>query len=544
MIETKSHFSAAHLGKNAANFVPLSPLSFLKRAAVVHPNKISVIHDGRRFTYGQFYERCTRLASALSRRGVGAGDTVAIMAPNIPAMLEAHYGVAAVSAVVNPLNFRIEPETIAFILQHGEAKVFIADREFSHVIKPALEKLAKRPFIIEIDDPLAAGGEQIGDCDYETLLSEGDPDFCWRLPPDEWEAFALSYTSGTTGDPKGVVYHHRGAYINSLANIAAWHMPAHPVYLWTLPIFHSLGWCFPWTISILAGTHVCLRKVNAQAIFNAIAAHGVTHMCCAPVVLNMLINARDEERSQFDHTVEIMTAASPPPATVIKKIESYGFRITHVYGLTEVYGPAFVCEWQNDWNDLSRDQQASMKARQGVAYPTIEEIQVADSITLVPVPKDGATMGEVLVRGNTIMSGYLKNSKATADAFAGGWFHTGDLTVRYPDGYVELKDRCKDIIISGGENISTIEVESVLYQHPAVQEAAVVARPDEKWGETPCAFVTLNENHQVTEQEIISFCREHLAGFKVPKTVVFGPLAKTSTGKIQKFVLRKRAASL
>ena len=532
-----------HLDKNSANYVPLSPITFLKRAAAIFPNHTAVIHEHRRFSYAEFQQRCRRLASALERCDVRPGDTVAIMSPNTPAMIEAHYAVPGVGAVLNPLNIRLDPESIAFILRHGEAKVLLTDREFSGPITAALEKLDHKLFVIDIDD-LATAGERIGQIEYESFLAQGDPNFLLELPADEWQPMLLSYTSGTTGNPKGVVYHHRGAYLNSIANIPAWAMCKHPIYLWTLPIFHSLGWCFPWTISILAGTQICLRRVEARAIYRLIAEHGVTHMCGAPIVLNTIVNARDDEVRQFPQHVNVMTAASPPPPSVIENIEKRGFDVLHVYGLTEVFGPSTICEWQRSWNPLNTEEKADMKARQGVAYPSVEEVRVVDQSTMQDVPRDGQTIGEVVIRSNTIMRGYLKNKQSTDEAFAGGWFHTGDLAVQHPDGYIQLKDRSKDIIISGGENISTIEVETVLYRHPAILEVAVVARPDEKWGETPCAFVTLREGATVTAEDVITFCRKNLAAFKIPKTVVFGTLPKTATGKVQKFILRERAKAI
>lgn len=537
-------FEAEFLDKREANCVPMTPSSFLARTAAVYPERLAVVHGGLRRNYGTLYRRARQLASALKRRGIGAGDTVAIMAPNIPEMLEAHYGVPMAGAVLNPLNVRLDPDTIAFILDHGAAKVLITDREFSPTIAAALEKATGQPAIIDIDDPLGQTGELLGEKTYEALLKEGDPGYAWLPPDDEWRALVLSYTSGTTGDPKGVVYHHRGAYINTLANIAVWAMPHHPVYLWTLPIFHSLGWCYPWTVTVLAGTHVCLRRVEPAAIFSALAEHGVTHMCGAPIVLGMIINSSAADRQPFDQTVEVMTAASPPPPTVLEKIEAMGFSITHVYGLTEVFGPATVCAWQEEWGSLSKPDQAIRKARQGVPYPTLEAMTVVEPETLKPVPADGKAVGEILLRGNTIMKGYLKNPEATNKAFDDGWFHTGDLAVQYPDGYVEIKDRSKDIIISGGENISSIEVEGVLYRHPDIVEAAVVAHPDEKWGETPCAFVTLREGARASADEIIEFCRDNLAHYKCPQSVVFGSLPKTSTGKVQKFLLRDEAQKL
>ena len=535
---------AQELDKTPANYVPLSPLSFIARTAAVFPARTAVVYGERRYSWAETYARCRRLASALHRSGVGKNDTVAVMAANTPELLEAHFGVPMLGAVLNALNVRLDAETIAFILDHGEAKVLITDREFSTVIGNAIARVKKRPLVIDIDDPLAASGECLGEMDYERFIGEGDPAFAWTGPPDEWDAIALNYTSGTTGNPKGVVYHHRGAYLNALGNVLVWSMPQHPVYLWTLPMFHCNGWCFPWTVTALAGTHVCLRRVEAGAIFTAIADAGVTHLCGAPIVMNMLLHAPAEARRPLPRRIELMTAASAPPAAVIEGMETLGFAITHVYGLTEVYGPAVVCAWHEEWDALPAAEQATLKARQGVAYPVLEGLTVADPATLAPVPHDGSAMGEIFMRGNIVMKGYLKNPQATAEAFAGGWFHTGDLGVMHPDGYVEIRDRSKDIIISGGENISTIEVEGVLYRHPVVLEAAVVARPDEKWGETPCAFVTLKPGASATAEEIIAFCRDNLAHFKVPKAVVFGPLPKTSTGKVQKYVLREQARIL
>jgi len=529
------------LDKNAANYVPLSPIGFLMRSAAVYPNRLAVVHGERRYSWREALERCRRLASALSARGVGRGDTVALMAPNIPEAFEAHFGVPMAGAVLNALNIRLDPDTIAFILRHGEAKVLITDTEFAPVVKAALAQLDQKPAVIDIADASGPGGERLGERDYEAFLATGNPVFPEVTPEDEWEAIALNYTSGTTGNPKGVVYHHRGAYLNALGNILVWGMRQHPVYLWTLPMFHCNGWCFPWTITAMAGTHVCLRRVEAAAIYEAIARDRVTHLCGAPVVMNMLLNVGPGLKRSLDRRIEMMTAGAPPPAAVIEGIEALGFHITHVYGLTEVYGPAVVCAWHDEWDALPAAERARLKARQGVTYPVLEELTVADPVSLAPVAPDGAAIGEILMRGNIVMKGYLKNPRATEEAFAGGWFHSGDLGVMHPDGYIELKDRSKDIIISGGENISTIEVEDVLYRHPCVLEAAVVARPDPMWGETPCAFVALKPEAPATAEEIIAFCREHLARFKVPRTVMFGPLPKTSTGKIQKFVLRERA---
>jgi fatty-acyl-CoA synthase len=529
------------LDKNSANFVPLTPIGFLLRSASVYPERLAVVHGERRYSWREALDRCRRLAAALAAAGIGRGDTVAVMAPNIPEAFEAHFGVPMAGAVLNAMNIRLDPETIAFILGHGEAKVLITDTEFAPVVKQALASLERKPLVVDIVDPAGPGGARLGNIDYEAFLAGGDPAFPELTPTDEWDAIALNYTSGTTGNPKGVVYHHRGAYLNALGNILVWDLRHHPVYLWTLPMFHCNGWCFPWAITALAGTHVCLRRIEAAVIYETIARDGVTHMCGAPVVMNMLLNAGPGLTRSLDRRIEMMTAGASPPAAVIEGMEAIGFHITHVYGLTEVYGPATVCAWHSEWDALPTEERSRLKARQGVNYPVLDGLMVADPASLTPVPADGAAMGEIFMRGNIVMKGYLKNPHATEEAFAGGWFHTGDLGVVHPDGYIELKDRSKDIIISGGENISTVEVESVLYRHPAVFEAAVVARPDQMWGETPCAFVTLKSEGAATADDIIAFCREHLARFKAPRNVIFGPLPKTSTGKIQKFLLRERA---
>ncbi|HEY2532061.1 MAG TPA: acyl-CoA synthetase [Xanthobacteraceae bacterium] len=530
------------LDRNAANFQPLTPLSFLARAAEVYPDHTAIIHGKRTFTYRQFFARSKRLASALARRGITRGDTVAVMLPNTPPLLEAHYGVPMSGAVLNCINTRLDAAIVAFTLDHGGAKVLITDREFSEVMKEALAICKIKPLAIDYDDPEFAGaGERLGEAEYEDFLRQGDADFAWSMPPDEWDAITLSYTSGTTGDPKGVVYHHRGAYLLAMANVITCGMGKNPVYLWTLPMFHCNGWCFPWTLSVVAGTHVCLRAVRAAPIYDAIATHKVTHLCGAPIVMSTLLNAPPQERKPLPHVVEFVTAAAPPPESVLAAMKSAGFNVTHVYGLTETYGPASVNDWHADWDALPNVEQAAKKARQGVRYPVLEALEVRDPDSMEPVARDGTTLGEVMFRGNVVMKGYLKNAAATANAFAGGWFHSGDLGVVHPDGYIQLKDRSKDIIISGGENISSIEVEDALYRHPAVQVVAVVAKPDQKWGETPCAFVELKPGTTASAEELVAWCRKHLAGYKCPRTIVFAEIPKTSTGKIQKFKLREMA---
>jgi fatty-acyl-CoA synthase len=542
---TKAKPYETGLERVAANHQPLTPLSFLERAARVFPRHIAIIHGKQRTDYAAFYARSRRLASALAKRGIKKGDTVAVMLANTPAMLEAHYGVPMLGAVLNALNTRLDAGAIAFMLEHGGAKILITDREFSATIKDALALLTKKPLVIDYDDPeFPQSGARLGKIDYEKFLKSGDPEFAWHMPDDEWDAIALNYTSGTTGNPKGVVYHHRGAALMCYGNALAGTMVEHPVLLWTLPMFHCNGWCMPWSLSAVTGTHVCLRWVRADAIFDALAAHGVTHLCGAPIVMSTLVNARDTERKSFPQKVRFMAAAAPPPESILAAMAEAGFEVVHVYGLTEVYGPAVVNEWHEEWNMLDAPGRAAKKARQGVRYAPLEALAVLDPKTLKPVPADGKTIGEVMFRGNIVMRGYLKNPKATKDALKGGWFHSGDLGVMYPDGYIQLKDRSKDIIISGGENISSIEVEDAIAGHPAVLFVAVVARPDAKWGEHPCAFVELRPGAEVTETEIAAFARVRLAKFKLPRTIVFSELPKTSTGKIQKFVLRERAKAL
>ena len=533
------------LGQNPANHQPLTPLTLLERAAVTWPERTAVIHGGLRQSYAQFYARCRRLASALAKRGVGVGDTVSVMLPNVPPMLEAHYGVAMTGAVLHSMNTRLDPAVITFMLDHAGAKVVITDREYAAIMRPALAAAEIKPLIIDYDDPeFPQTGEKLGSLDYEALIAEGDPAFAWRMPADEWEAIALNYTSGTTGNPKGVVVHHRGAALMCYANILAAGLGRHPVYLWTLPMFHCNGWAFPWVLSAVGGTHVCLRWVRPKLMYDLIVEHKVSHMSGAPIVMSALLGAPDSEKRAITHKVEFITAGAPPPEAVLAKMAEAGFNVTHVYGLTECYGPAVVNEWKSEWDGLDQVRQAQLKARQGVRYTALEGLTVMDPETMQVVPADGATMGEVMMRGNIVMKGYLKNRQATEEAFAGGWFHTGDLGVLYPDGYIQLKDRSKDIIISGGENISSIEVEDVLYKHPAVAYAAVVAKPDEKWGETPCAFVELKPGASATAEDIIAWCRQGLAAYKCPRFVVFAEIPKTSTGKIQKFRLRDMAKAV
>ena len=537
------HYNAPHLAKSGANFTALTPLVLLRRAAATYPRKLAVIHGAARFTYRDFYNRCRRFADALQQRGIGRGDTVAVMAPNVPALLEAHYGVPMAGAVLNALNYRLDARTIAFVLGHGQAKLLIADREFGPTVKAALEEFGEPIPLVEIDD--GAGGASLGGTEYEAFLGEGAPEAEWALPRDEWEPIALNYTSGTAGNPKGVVYHHRGAFLNALGNVITLGLDRHSVYLWTLPMFHYNGWTHSWAVTAVAGTHVCLRRVDPAPIFAAIAEHRVTHLCGAPIVLNLLVHAPEGVKRRFDHQVEVGTGGAAPPSVVIEAMERMGFRVTHLYGLTESYGPSTVCAWQEEWAELPIADRSAHMARQGAAYLTLDRQRVVDPQTMADVPADGVTMGELVLRSNTVMKGYLKNPEATAAAFEHGWFHTGDLAVSHPDGYVEIKDRSKDIIISGGENISSLEVEEALYRHPGVIEAAVVAKPDPVWGETPCAFVALKPGGEpVSAEDIVAWCRADLAHYKVPRAVVFGPLPKTSTGKIQKYELRERAKEI
>ncbi len=529
------------LGKNAANFEALTPISFLERTGRLYAEYEATRHGDRVRTWGEVFERCVRVADALRQRDVGVGDTVAAVLPNLPEMLELHFAVPMAGAVFNAINTRLDADSIAFILEHGEANVLFTDKEFSSVVTEALEKTTREILVIDVDDPDYTDGELIGELDYESLCQAGDPNTAFATPDDEWQAITLNYTSGTTGDPKGVVYHHRGAYLNAVNNALTWEMGMHPRYLWTLPMFHCNGWCFPWTLAAVAGTAVCLRQVREEAVFNAFHHAAVTHFCGAPIVLNTLINADASLKKNLPAGIKVMTAGAAPPAAVIQGMEALGFEVIQVYGLTETYGPMVVSAWRREWDNLSDDERAELKARQGVSSVLAGAMQVADPETLEPVPWDGQTQGEVFMRGNIVMKGYLKNPGTTAKAFAGGWFHSGDIAVCHPDGYIQIKDRSKDIIISGGENISSIEIEDVLYKHPEILEAAVVARSDEKWGEHPCAFITPRPGADLDQEAVIAFCRDHLAGFKIPRTVIFGPLEKTSTGKVQKYRLRAQA---
>lgn len=533
------------LHKSEANHIALTPLGFIERTANIYPEMTAVVYAELRRNWADTYSRCRRLASALAKRGVGKGDTVAVMLPNVPAMLEVHFAIPMLGAVLNTLNVRLDSKAIAYMLEDSDAKAIIVDREFTETIECAVDLISATPLLIDAQDTEYMGGRPISELDYETLLAEGDPEFKWLWPSDEWDAISLNYTSGTTGNPKGVVYHHRGAYLNAMGNQMAWSMGHHPVYLWTLPMFHCNGWCYPWTVTAQAGIHIFLRRIDPLTIISLIHEHKVTHFCGAPIVLNALANVPKSQLTSFEHKIQVVTAGAAPPACVLASVEAMGIHVTHAYGLTETYGPVIVCAWHNHWDELDSLERSLMKARQGVRYPTLEGAMVAESTTLEHVARDGMSLGEVFLRGNTVMKGYLNKPEATDEAFSGGWFHTGDLAVWHPDGYIEIRDRLKDIIISGGENISTIEVENALYHHFAVLEAAVVAKPDEKWGESPCAFVTLREGYQdVVEEQIIQFCRKHLAGFKIPKTVIFMDLPKTSTGKIKKYQLREIARGL
>ncbi|MEQ9491823.1 MAG: acyl-CoA synthetase [Alphaproteobacteria bacterium] len=536
------HYEA--LPKTAANFVPLSPLSFLKRTSDIFPDRLALVYDDRRYTWSQVRARICRLATALKKRGIGKGDTVSIMATNTPELYEAHFGVPMADAVLNTINTRLEVETVSYILDHSDAKVVFVDTAFSAVVSKALESIDRDILVVDIVDAAGPGGDRIGETNYETFLGEGDPDYDWPGPADEWQALALNYTSGTSGRPKGVVYHHRGAYLMSMGTVAGWNLPQHPTYLYTVPMFHCNGWCHAWTMTMMAATIICCRAVTAAAVYDAIRNHRITHFGGAPIVLSLLIDAPDDVKCSFDYKIDVLTAGAPPPATILEKTRALGFHVMQVYGLTETYGHVTQALWREEWDDKDFAAQAELQSWQGVSFPMMETTAVIDRETGDLLPRDGESQGEIVIRGNAVMKGYYKAQDATAESFKGGWFRTGDGAVWHQNGYIQIKDRLKDVIISGGENISSVEVEGILYRHPAVAAAAVVAKQDDKWGEVPCAFIELKPGQNPGEDDIIAFCREHMAGFKRPKMVIFGEIPKTATGKIQKFILREKARSL